>query len=170
MERTRSGQQVQVLSPRVQGLPCRIPPDPGRGADLCAGTGFGETGPYSGKRRFKPSIEVLLVVVIAIEVPISAVAVAVVVVGDPAAIAVPVACIVALSIMTRFHPVCICISRAGPVSVMPPIVPANRVPVAPYPGIALTRASRLDPDHARSWRCADSYTNGYLTEDGSRRQ
>src|SRR6266566_9952367 len=58
------------------------------------------------------------------------------VVAELAVVAVPVAFKVELAIMTRLHPMCAGVSGTGPVSVVPFIVVAHRVPVAPYPGIA----------------------------------
>jgi len=114
-------------------------------------------------------IERSLVVVVAIVVPVVvAVAVPRVVVRHLAAIAIPVAVIVAFSIMTRFHPSCAVVRWTSPVSVVPPVVVAHGVPIAAYPSIAGARTSWLNSDHTYGWRRADSHSDGKLSEDGSR--
>jgi hypothetical protein len=90
-----------------------------------------------------------------------------VVVADLAAVAIPVAGIVALSIMTRFHPARAAVRWTSPVSIVPLIVAAHRVPIARYPGIAFTRTSRLNPNDAHRWRRANSHSDGKLSEDRS---
>lgn len=71
-------------------------------------------------------VAVIVAVVVTLAVPVM-------VVADLAPIAIPVASIVPLSIMTRFHPACAVVRRTGPVAIVPPIVVAGRIPVAPYP-------------------------------------
>src|SRR5712675_1376162 len=51
----------------------------------------------------------------------------------PVVVAVPVAFKVELAIMTRLYPTCAGVGGTGPVSIVPFIVVAHRVPVAPYP-------------------------------------
>jgi hypothetical protein len=111
----------------------------------------------------------LVTVMVAIEVAF-AVTIGVMVVSDPAAIAIPVAVIEKRSIMTRLHPMCAGVRRAGPVSRVPLIAVAYRVPVAPYKGIAGAGTWRLNPNYTRPRRRADSHSDGKLREDRSRCQ
>src|SRR5579864_5844864 len=98
--------------------------------------------------RQEQSSEVLSAVLIAIVIPVViTVSVPAMVVPDLAAIAIPVALIVAVSIMTRFHPACARVHWPGPVSVVPLIVVAHRVPVAAYPGIIGAGAPWLNPNY-----------------------
>jgi hypothetical protein len=107
---------------------------------------------------------------IAIEVPVMVTAaVPSMVVGDLAAIAIPIAFKEAFSIMMRLHPPCAAVRWAGPVSVVPLIMVAHRVPVARYPRIAVAGASGLNPHDTRSWRRADSHSDGKLRGGSSRR-
>lgn len=92
------------------------------------------------------------------------------VVRDLAVRAIPVACVVELSIMTRSHPVGAGVRRARPVSVVPPIVVAHRIPVAPYPNMIGARASWLNPDYTYRWWRADSNSDGDFSEYCSRCQ
>ena len=114
-------------------------------------------------------LKVLLVVVVAIVVAVVvAVAVPAMVVRDLAPIAIPVAFIEAFSIMTRLNPARASVRWTGPVSVVPLIVVADRIPVARYPGIAGAGTSWLNPEHTYLWRRADSHSDGELREDGPR--
>jgi hypothetical protein len=70
----------------------------------------------------------------------AAVAVPAVIVFASAAISVPIAIKIALTIMARGHPPPARISRPGPVSVMPLIVVSNWIPVAVHPYILRCRA------------------------------
>jgi len=116
-------------------------------------------------------IERSLVVVVAIVVPVVVlVLVPLMVVGDLALVAVPVAFMVHLAIMVRLHPVRAAVRRTSPVSVVPLIVTAHRVPIARNPGIAFPRTAWLSPFYAQRRRRADSHSDGQLGEDGTRRQ
>src|ERR1017187_3852352 len=89
-------------------------------------------------------VTVVVAAVIAIVVTVPAM-----VVGDSAAIAIPIAFIEKRSIMMRFHPVCADVRWTGPVSIVPLVTVAHRVPVAPHKGIAGAGTSRLNPDYPR---------------------
>jgi hypothetical protein len=104
-----------------------------------------------------------IIVAVAVTVPT-------VVVGDSAAIAIPVAFIEKRSIMSRSHPVCAGVRRTGPVSAVPLIMMAHRVPIAPCKGLAGAETSRLNPDDPRPRRRADSHSDGKLREHSSRCQ
>lgn len=112
------------------------------------------------------AVQGLLVVVIVVPVVVM-VLVPAMVMGDLAVAAVPVTVEVARSIMMRLDPVSAFIRRTGPVSIVPFIVAALRVPIASNPVIAGAGAPRLHPDDARrGWR-SDSYSDGKLGEDRS---
>src|SRR5689334_7282001 len=116
-----------------------------------------------------PAARILLVIVVVIPI-VAAVAIPTMVVGHLAVTAIPVAFIEALPIMTRFHPAGSCVCRPSPVSVVPLIVFAHRIPVARDPRIAGARSSRLNSNGAHRWRRPDSHPDGQLREGGSRRQ
>jgi hypothetical protein len=109
-------------------------------------------------------VTVVVAAVIAIVVTIPAM-----VVGDSTAIAIPIAFIEKRSIMMRFHPVCADVCWTGPVSIVPLVMVAHRVPVAPHKGIAGAGTSRLNPDYPRPRRRPDSHSDGKLREHSSRR-
>ena len=107
----------------------------------------------------------LLAVVIAIEIPIViTVVVPAVVVGQLAALPFPIAGKILLAIMMRFHPTRAGIRRTGPISVVPFVVVAHRVPIAAYPGIICARTSWLHSENPHWWRGADSHSDGELSE------
>ena len=81
-------------------------------------------------------------------IPIVAVAaVPAMVVGNLAVAATPVPFIEAPAIMTRFHPAGSCVCRPCPVAVVPLIVVAHWIPVAPYPGITFAGTSWLNSNY-----------------------
>jgi hypothetical protein len=109
--------------------------------------------------------------VVAIVIPIVIrMLVPLVVVVDVAPVAIPVAGIIALTIMVRRYPVRACIHGASPISVVPLIVVADRIPVAGYEGIALAGTSRLHPYYAIRRRGADPNSDGNLSEHRSSSQ
>src|ERR1035441_5719461 len=109
-----------------------------------------------------------MTVVVAIEVAVAVRGlVPAMVVGDLAVIAIPVAFKVARSVMTRFHPMCAGVRRTRPVSLVPGVTVAHRVPVAAYPGIADAGTLRLNPDDPRPRGRADSHSDRKLCEDSS---
>jgi hypothetical protein len=112
-----------------------------------------------------------MAVVISIEIAlVVTAAVPTVVVGDLTAVgAVPVAFIEPLSIMTGFNPTRTAVRRTGPISVVPLIAMTNRIPIPAYPGVVGSGTSRLNPDHPRRRRRADSDSDGKLGERRSRR-
>ena len=113
------------------------------------------------------AVMVAVVVVFAkIAVPV---VVPVMVVVAPAGIACPVSMKIALSIVTRRHPLCTGISRAGPVSGMPFIMVSHRKPIAFHPKTLRGWAGRhdLNLNHARRRRrVADYDADGNLAERG----
>src|SRR5258708_37120859 len=88
------------------------------------------------------------------------------VVGDMAAIAIPVAFKVTLSVVMRFHPMGAGVHRTDPVSFVPLIAAAHRIPVAPYPRIAGAGTLRLSPSSTGRWQCAGSSSHGHMSHDG----
>jgi hypothetical protein len=116
-------------------------------------------------------IEALAAVVFAVEIPVVVtIAIPAMIVGSSAVVAVPVALEVALAIVTRFHPSCTGVGRTGPVSVVPSVVVACRVPVASYPEIVIARTLGLNSHYTDRRGRADCHTDGDLSEDSSRSQ
>src|SRR5579871_669597 len=114
--------------------------------------------------------KLLPIVVVAIVVPVVVFDfVPRMVMSDLAAFSVPVTGVIALSIMMGRHPVRSLVCRPRPVSFMPGIAAAHRVPVAGYPGVSFARASRLDSYADRGWG-ANSDSHGNLSEGRGRRQ
>jgi hypothetical protein len=83
-------------------------------------------------------------IVVPVVVPV---AVPTMVVAELAVIAFPIAFEVALSVMMRLHPTRAGVRRTGPVSVVPLIVVAHWIPVAPYPGITFAGTSWLNSNY-----------------------
>lgn len=105
-------------------------------------------------------IERLAAVMIAIGIPsVAMFAVPAMVVFNPAATTIPITCKVLLPIMTRRHPASSLVSRTGPVSVVPPVVVAIGIPVAPDPQIASARALGLHSHYAYRRRRTDSHAD-----------
>jgi hypothetical protein len=110
-------------------------------------------------------------IVVSIVIPIVvAVAVPAVVVAKLAVFSIPISFIILLSVITGFHPARARVCRAGPVTVVPLIVIAHRVPITGDPGIAGTGTARLNPDHSHRRRRADSHSDGKLRERRSHRE
>jgi hypothetical protein len=86
------------------------------------------------------------------------------IVGTPAVIAFPVAFKKALSIVVRRHPIRAGIWRTGPITVMPFVMPSDRIPVALDPH--KTGAGDWWPNTNDAWgrRRPNGHTNGYLGE------
>jgi hypothetical protein len=108
------------------------------------------------------SLAAVMIVVVAPAIVIAIVAtfaVPAMVVFDSAAAAIPIACKVLLSIMTRLHPASALVSRTGPVSVVPSVVVAIGVPIAAYPQIARARAPGLVSHHPYRRRRTDSHSD-----------
>ena len=115
---------------------------------------------WSGPAHGLVTVVFAIIVAVAVTVPT-------VVVGDSAAIAIPVAFIEKRSIMSRSHPVCAGVRRTGPVSVVPPVMVAHRVPIATYEGIAGAGTSRHNPNYTGPRRRADSHSDENLSEERS---
>ena len=110
-------------------------------------------------------IGVSIVVPIVVMVPIP-----LMVMPDLAVIAIPVALIVLLAVMTGFHPARANVCWTGVISIVPLIVAAHRVPVAGDPSVVGAGTLRLNPHDTHRWRRADSYSYRKLSEGSSRRQ
>jgi len=91
-------------------------------------------------------------------------AVPVMVVADLAVIAFPVSLIELLAIVTRSNPMRSRVSWTCPVSCVPLVVAAYRIPVAVDPGVTGARAARLNSLDPHRWRRADSHADGNLCE------
>ncbi len=155
---------MQALSPKVQELPdttwsCSTKKTPRPGRVPWSRFPFRPTAVQFRIREVFGYVVierlvavVIVVVMLAIEIAIAATfVVPVMVVLDPAAAALPIACKVLVSIMTRLHPARSLVRRTGPISVMPFVVIAIGVPIAAYPHKAWARAPGLVP-HNSHWR------------------
>src|SRR5258708_6412585 len=91
-----------------------------------------------------------------------------VVVVDSAALACPVAFVKTLSVVAGGHPTRTRIGRPGPVSIVPLVAIAHRIPVAGDPKELRARSAGLHHHRARRRRGADSDANGYLRKNRPR--
>src|ERR1043166_1216786 len=107
---------------------------------------------------------VFVAIVVAVFV---AVTVPAMVVTNLSALALPISLVEELSIMTGRHPMRAGVGWTSPVSVVPFIAVAHRVPVAIYPKIVGARTSRLNSDYTRPWGCGDSDPYGKLSDCSS---
>ena len=104
-------------------------------------------------------------VLIAVVIPVPPV-----VVIESAAFAVPIALVIHSIFMPRTHPSGASERRAGPVSVVPAVLVAVRVPIPVHPYVIGPRLLRLNPVGARGWWRAHSDAHGNLSAQGRRRQ
>jgi hypothetical protein len=89
------------------------------------------------------------------------------VVLDPAALALPVAVIEALSIVARSYPASGRVYRPAPISGMPLIVVPYGIPVTVYPDEFRTWTRRKNANDSRRWGRPDSDSDGNLREHKS---
>jgi len=122
-------------------------------------------GRISGFRR-PPFVlvPVVIAIVVALMIPMF---VPLMIVREMASTAVPVTFEESLSIVTRRHPACSFVSRLRPISIVPFVMIAGRIPVACHPKISGARTSRMYPDDTGRWRCADPDSNRNLGEERS---
>lgn len=106
------------------------------------------------------AVMVAMIVTVAVPIPMMIVLAATV-------IAFPIAFVEASAIMTGHHPYSTGIGRACPISVMPPVMMAYRIPVAFHPNELRSRSHRPDPYDSRRRRRADGDSNRYLSEQDS---
>src|SRR4051794_33724002 len=104
------------------------------------------------------SASMLAVVAVVVLVPV-------VIVIAASGIAVPVTRKVLPALMMRRHPPCGLIRRAGPISVVPFVFPADRIPVAVHPGIIRSGTCGTHSQHARGRRCANLNSDRNLAEN-----
>ena len=107
---------------------------------------------------------VVIAIVISLVIPMF---VPLMIVGEMASIAVPVTFEESLPIVTGRYPACAFIRRSRPISIVPFVMVAGRIPVACDPRIPGARTPRLYPDDTRGWRCADPDSNRNLGEERS---
>ena len=98
----------------------------------------------------------MAVIVVAIPVIPVPVVIPAVIVFDSSPISIPVAREEFVAVVARRNPTGAFIGRARPISVMPPVMPSVGKPIAADPGIPWAWLRRLDPDHTRARRRADS--------------
>ena len=108
---------------------------------------------------------IVVMVVIAVIVAVM-IAIPPVIVLEPAATTVPITREEPLAIMMRRYPYGAGIRWAGPIPVMPPVVSANRIPVALNPIVIWTGAGRLHCDHARGRGSADTDADREIGRQG----
>src|ERR1051325_10743784 len=161
MNRPRSTALLRSIAPWPESPPTRNL----RPRASCAGAG--QTIAV-GRLPLRPSHLSVIVVSIVIAIVVL-VAIPAVVMANLAVFSIPVAFIIPLSIMTGFHPMRARVCRTSPVSVVPLIMVAHRVPITGDPGIAGAGTARLNPDHPRRRRRADSHSDGKLRKDRSHR-
>jgi hypothetical protein len=87
-----------------------------------------------------------LLAVIAVTIPVPPM-----VVLNAAPITLPVAVIITLSIVARRYPVVSAVGGPAPISVMPPVMTTDGVPISVDPNITGTRSYWPNSNHAR-WR------------------
>src|SRR5205807_8053242 len=114
---------------------------------------------------------ILAAIVVSIIIPVVIrAAIPAVVVRNLAVAPIPVTFKIPLPVMVGFYPMRARVCRSGPVSLVPLIVVAHRVPIAGYPGMIGAGASWLNPDYPLRRRRADSHSGGKLSESSSHRQ
>jgi hypothetical protein len=99
---------------------------------------------------------IVMVIAVSAIVPIAAVLVPLVIVINVAVIPVPISCIKLLSIVVRSDPSSPLIGRPSPITVMPPIVISDGIPITVDIRVTGTRAPRYDANHSGTWRRTDS--------------
>jgi hypothetical protein len=109
-----------------------------------------------------PLMAVMVAMIITVAVPIP-----MMIVLAATVIAFPIAFVETLAIMTGHRPHSTGIGRARPVSVMPPIMMAYRIPIAFHPNEPRCRSDRPDANDSRRRRWADADSNRYLSEQDS---
>jgi hypothetical protein len=84
------------------------------------------------------------------------------VVLNPAALPLPIAVVIALSIMPWPNPVGSAISRTRPIPLMPSVMALDRVPIAVNPNIIRTRSYWPNSHYARRWWWANPNSKIHL--------
>jgi hypothetical protein len=110
----------------------------------------------------------VIAVVIMVVIPIIAIVVSSVAVAYLAMVAVPVTRIILPFTVMGCNPTRSSVNRAGPISVVPLVVVAYRVPVARDKRVAGARTSWLHPLDPQRRRRADSHSDGKLRKDSPR--
>lgn len=109
-------------------------------------------------------VVVLASIVIAVTIFVPAtVSVPLVIVIESTAVTFPVTFIILLSVVARFHPSSALIRWSRPVTIVPAIASALRVPITPDPCVILAWASRYNSNYTRAWRWANSDSKGDLS-------
>ena len=117
-------------------------------------------------------IPVAIVIPIAVPVPVAvAVSIPVVIVLEAAAVTVPVALEELLPIVMGRNPARPSVGRPGPVSFMPPVMAAYRIPITIHPKIIRTRRRGPHSNDAGRGRRTNAYSKRHLSgEHRSTRQ
>ena len=100
-----------------------------------------------------PVVFVIVMIVLTIAVTITAVpfVVPVVVMFKPASVPLPVTLVISFSIMMRRHPPCAVVGWSSPITVVPLVMPSDRIPITVYPYVLRAWSWRLNTDHT-GWR------------------
>jgi hypothetical protein len=104
------------------------------------------------------------VVVVIVTIPV---AIPTMIVGKPPSLAFPITFVEPSAIVVGDHPNCARIWWAGPVTVMPLPMMADRIPIAFHPNEARSGSDWPDSYDTRRRRGADFDANGYLSEEDS---
>ncbi len=101
---------------------------------------------------------VIVVVIPVVMIPVIPVPIVVpaMIVFDSSVVSIPVTREEFMAVVARFNPAGAFIGRARPIAVMPSVMPSVGKPIAANPGIPWAWLRRLNPDHARARRRADS--------------
>jgi hypothetical protein len=111
----------------------------------------------SNPDRYLMALLAVLLAIIAVTV-----AVRTMVVLYAAALTLPIAVIITLSIVAGPYPARSTIGRATPISIMPAVVAIDRVPIAVHPNIIGTRGHWANRNHARRRWGADPDSKRYF--------
>jgi len=107
------------------------------------------------------SIAIVFILTIAVMIALVVVVPAMVVV-DPAALAFPVAVKESFSVVASRHPAGTFVRRPSPITFVPPVVPAHRIPITRYPHELRAGSLRQNANHASRRRRTDSDSNRNL--------
>ena len=107
------------------------------------------------------AVPVSIMVAVPIAFPVIAVAVAIpaMVVLEAAPVAIPVATVKVFTFITGRNPARAAVRGAGPIAVVPSITASVGKPVTVYPHILGAGTRRLDANHSRRWRRANSHSD-----------
>jgi hypothetical protein len=118
-----------------------------------------------GPRDPRPLASVVVVTIVSVPVVIP-----MMIVSQAPALAFPVTVVEAAAVMVGYHPQSARVRWAGPVSVVPLPMVADRIPIAFHPNEAGSGCERPDRHDTRGRRGTDFDANRYLSEENSAEQ